>query len=96
MYGLAPKKQGMVRPPLGPGGGNFPQFGMRPPVPSGGLVRPTIRAPVPPVGPVDYGNTYGLNESFLQTLGINCKLTSRIYVNNVSTKFQILTLGSRK
>ncbi len=35
-------------------------------------------------GPVDYGNTYGLSVRFLESLGIDGPLNTRIFVSNLS------------
>lgn len=37
-----------------------------------------------PQGPVDYGNTYGLSVRFLESLGIDGPLNTRIFVSNLS------------
>ena len=35
------------------------------------------------VGPVNYGNTYGLSTRFLESLGIDCPLHTRVFVANL-------------
>ena len=56
-------------------------------------MRPRERSPD---GPVNYGNTYGLSVRFLENLGIDCPLHTRVFVANlaydVSFHFFVLIL----
>lgn len=37
-----------------------------------------------PVGPMNYGNTYGLSTRFLESLGIDCPLHTRVFIANLA------------
>ncbi len=54
-------------------------------------MRPRERSPG---GPVNYGNTYGLSVRFLENLGIDCPLHTRVFVANLAydVSFQFFVL----
>lgn len=42
-----------------------------------------------PSGSVNYGNTYGLSTHFLESLGIDMPLHTRVFVANVSLELHV-------
>merc|ERR1712080_574325 len=81
MYGLTQQGFSPKAAPAAAGfNGSAGMFGLPRPAPAPRRMMPQVNT-----GFVDYGNTYGLNENFLQSLGIQSKLISRIFVNNLNT-----------